>query len=141
MSHIHSYTYTYSEEIALDRRRRLAQASEGQKHLRQRMQNKKQRAKDAFTANEKHDQALKRSQQLKSSYITKSTTGGLGRKNGSMSASTVRLGLGRQSTGVNGRVQASKGASAGPVKKNKYMNEFERMKAEFQRKRGRLGTL
>ena len=129
------YTYTYREEITMDRRRRLAQASEGQKHLRQRMQNKKQRAKDAFTANEKHGQALKRSQQLKSSYTSKSTTGGLGRKNG-VSASTVRLGLGRQSTGVNGRVQASKGASAGPVKKNKYMNEFERMKAEFQRKRG-----
>ena len=115
--HCHSLTnlflllYRTKEDLRRERQRQLALASSGQKNLRSRINQKKLRAKETSAGAKRHEEAMneiiKRRHEMMRRPDAKAKT-----------------------------VHVTKGASAGIKTKNKHLQEFEQMKAGFQKKKG-----
>lgn len=97
-----------------ERQRQLALASNGQKHLRARVQTRKIKIQSDQLANAKHEEALSELQKRRREQNAKTKA--------------------RNSNFV---LQESKGAAAGRKYKNQHLEEFHQMKKEHRAKKGK----
>lgn len=97
------------DAVHRDRQRQIAQASAGQKNLRDRVHGKKLRVVETVNANRKHEAALKELQ-----------------------ARRAEQAKAKPKTNI---VQQGKGASSGKRFKNKYTEDFENVKKQHQSKK------
>lgn len=94
---------------------KLAQASGGQKNLRDRIQAKKSRAKESSIGEQRHEAAMSELNRRKMAMNTRRT------KPGGVDPTTNR---------------ATKGAASGIHTKNRHMQEFQNMKKDFTKRKG-----
>ena len=124
-----------AEAARRDRRRQQAQASEGQKNLRSRVQARKAQAKEVASGARKHDAAIREMQTRKSNISFGHRTDASMQSTGGASRYT--------SATRTGPTQAPmRGAASGMKTKNKYLQEFEKIKAGFSKRKEakKLGT-
>lgn len=101
------------DERRRERQRNMALAPAGQKQLRNRMQNKRARGKEQTQGAKRHDEAMKE----------------LNRRRNEQQIQK------RPPRGV-AAAAANKGAAAGIRSKNKHLQNFEKLKSGFQKRRG-----
>ena len=124
-----------AEMARRERRRQLAQASEGQKNLRNRVQERKARSKEVASGARKHDAAIREMQTRKSNISFGHRTDASLHSTGGASRYTA--------ASRTGPVQApARGAASGAKTTNKYLQEFEKIKAGFSKRKEakKLGT-
>jgi hypothetical protein len=108
-----------------ERARKLELATAGQKNLRGRLQNKRGRAKEQMIAAKKHETAMKELARRKHEMMTN--------RKGGVAAKAGVAGAGQRQVRV-----PAKGIASGARNKNKHLQEFENMKANYKRKKGTL---
>ena len=99
------------ERIRREKQLRLAQASSGQKSLRNRVLAKKERGKVQSVGERKHEEAMLELQRRKQQ-------------------------MGRKAPASN-PMRAAKGASSGIHSKNRHLQDFESMKSGFDKRKGK----
>ena len=108
------------EERMRARRRELEQATPGQKSMRNRIQAKKAKVREALVSNKRHTDAM--------SELTRRRREQGAREKGKLQASRIN-------NRNQGATRATKGASAGIRTKNKHLADFQRAKGAHQRRR------
>ena len=106
------------EERKRERRRQQALAPPGQKNLRNRVQNKKGRAKEEAAGARRHEEAMRELNKRRNEQ-------------------QIQKRAPRHVAGL----MAPKGASAGVRSKNKHLQDFEKLKSGFKKRRGALPDL
>jgi len=105
------------EERKRERRRQQAMAPPGQKNLRSRVQNKKSRVREEAAGARRHDEAMRELNKRRNEQ-------------------QIQKRPPRQVAGLMG----GKGASAGVKTKNKHLQDFEKLKSGFKKRRGACGN-
>jgi hypothetical protein len=113
-----------------ERRRQVAMAPAGQKNLRERMNTRKMRDKEKSVGVLKHEEALREMAKRKSNQSFQVKNGQINNNN-----RMNNPGLNRVKTNAQSVSAVNKGASSGLKTKNKYLQDFEKLKAGYSNKK------
>lgn len=127
----------YRDAQRRERQRQLELASAGEKALRSRVQNKRGRAKEMLIGAKKHEEAMKEMARRKAENNSrKQPAAGAGTTHKiGISAAAQNMSKQQQQNRV---VLPSKGISANVRNKNKHLQEFENMKQNYRKRKGKL---